>query len=78
MKFAHQFIDVACSYSDAMALFGDPSRLHEWAIAYCQGVEQTPAGYVARTVEGPRSFDVRADQGVGITTARGLRTGSKR
>ena len=62
MKFAHQFIEIACSHADAMALFADPLRLSEWAIAYCQSVEQTPKGYVANSVEGPRCFDVRADR----------------
>ncbi|MEM1452274.1 MAG: hypothetical protein AAGI22_24420 [Planctomycetota bacterium] len=66
MKFAHQFIDIACSHSDAMALFADPMRLHEWAIAYCQGVERTSDGFVAQTVEGPRCFEVRADRETGI------------
>ena len=66
MKFAHQFIDIACSHSDAMALFADPMRLHEWAIAYCQGVARTADGFVAQTVEGPRCFEVRADRETGI------------
>ncbi len=66
MKFAHQFIDIACSYDDAMSLFGNPMRLHEWAIAYCQGVERTPEGLIATTVEGPRCFEVRADRATGI------------
>lgn len=66
MKFAHQFTDIACSHDDAMALFGDPMRLHEWAIAYCQGVTSTPSGHVASTVEGERCFRVRADASTGV------------
>lgn len=73
MKFAHQFIDIACSYDDAMDLFSDPDRLPEWAIAYCQGVQQTPEGHVAETVEGLRCFKVRADRETGVTD---VRTGS--
>lgn len=66
MKYAHQFIDIACSYDDALDLFGDPMRLDEWAIAYCQGVERTPDGHLARTVEGERCFDVRLDRALGV------------
>lgn len=67
MKYAHQFIDIACSFDDAMALFGDPARLPEWAVAYCQGVEETPDGFVATTVEGPRCIAVRPDRETGVT-----------
>lgn len=66
MNYAHEIIDIACSHDDAMSLFGDPNRLHEWAVAYCQGVESAPEGHVASTVEGRRCFEVRADPVTGV------------
>lgn len=69
MKYCHEFIEIDCPVDDAMALFGDPLRLPEWAIEYCQTIAKTDAGYVAETVEGSRCFNTRVDRATGVVDA---------
>ena len=66
MNYCHELIEVNCSPADALSMLGDPSRLADWAIEFCQSVEQKPDGYLAQTVEGPRWIQSRVDQAKGV------------
>lgn len=69
MNYCNQSVEIACPARHAFALFSDPMRLPEWAIEYCQRVEEVEGGFRAHTVQGERCFAVRADAQTGVADA---------
>lgn len=69
MTYCHEFVEIHCPYDSVFDLFSDPRRLPDWAIEYCQGISAVEGGYLAKTVEGERCFNTRADRATGIADA---------